>query len=215
MQIGDESYSLGVYFTVHEVYDFFTGELAGYEAYLCEGKGNQIGGVFHKATTVKSMFNNIFFGTENGVICSFNFDKRNERGEIPQQYYSFDGRTIYSGCATKMDCCDIPHLTKSTISKSTVIKTKSFSSSAAKIKVRTNRRVYEQLARINSSLFSFDSMDFTDFTFNTTEQSLFSIREKEKRWVEKQYYIYSDEYQKPFSLYYVSYRYRVVGRLKN
>lgn len=215
VQIGDESYSLGVYFTVHEVYDFFTGELAGYEAYLCEGKGNQIGGVFHKATTVKSMFNNIFFGTENGVICSFNFDKRNERGEIPQQYYSFDGRTIYSGCATKMDCCDIPHLTKSTISKSTVIKTKSFSSSAAKIKVRTNRRVYEQLARINSSLFSFDSMDFTDFTFNTTEQSLFSIREKEKRWVEKQYYIYSDEYQKPFSLYYVSYRYRVVGRLKN
>ena len=215
VQIGDESYSLGVYFTVHEVYDFFTGELAGYEAYLCEGKGNQIGGVFHKATTIKSMFNNIFFGTENGVICSFNFDKRNERGEIPQQYYSFDGRTIYSGCATKMDCCDIPHLTKSTISKSTVIKTKSFSSSAAKIKVRTNRRVYEQLARINSSLFSFDSMDFTDFTFNTTEQSLFSIREKEKRWVEKQYYIYSDEYQKPFSLYYVSYRYRVVGRLKN
>ena len=215
VQIGDESYSLGVYFTVHEVYDFFTGELAGYEAYLCEGKGNQIGGVFHKATTIKSMFNNIFFGTENGVICSFNFDKRNERGEIPQQYYSFDGRTIYSGCATKMDCCDIPHLTKSTISKSTVIKTKSFSSSAAKIKVRTNRRVYEQLARINSSLFSFDSMDFTDFTFNTTEQSLFSIREKEKRWVEKQYYIYSDEFEKPFSLYYVSYRYRVVGRLKN
>lgn len=215
VQIGDESYTLGVYFTVHEVYDFFTGELTGYEAYLCEGKGNQIGGVFHKATTVKSMFNNIFFGTENGVVCSFNFDMRNERGEIPQQYYTFDGRTIFSGCATKMDCCDIPHLTKSTISKSTVIKTKSFSSSAAKIKVRTNRRAYEQLARINSSLFSFDSMDFTDFTFNTTEQSLFSIKEKEKRWVEKQYYIYSDEYMKPFSLYYVSFRYRVVGRLKN
>ena len=215
VQIGEEDYTLGVYFTVHEVYDFFTGDLTGYEAYLCEGKGNHIGGVFRKATTVKSMFDNIFFGTENGVVCSFNFDMRNSQGEIPRQYYTFDERTIYSGCATKMDCCDIPHLTKSTIKKSTVIKTKSLSSSAAKIKVRTNRKAYEQIARINSSLFSFDDMDFTDFTFNTTEQSLFAIKEKEKKWVEKQYYIYSDEYMKPFSLYYVSFRYRVVGRLKN
>lgn len=215
VQIGDENYTLGVYFTVHEVHDFFTGTLTGYEAYLCEGKGNHIGGVFHKATTVKSMFDNIFFGTDNGVVCSFNFDMRNSRGEIPRQYYTFDERTIYSGCATKMDCCDIPHLTKSTIKKSTVIKTKSLSSSAAKIKVRTNRKAYEQIARINSSLFSFDDMDFTDFTFNTTEQSLFAVKEKEKKWVEKQYYIYSDEYMKPFSLYYVTFRYRVVGRLKN
>lgn len=215
VEIAGGYYTLGVYYTVHEVYDFFTGDLVGYEAYLCEGKGNHIGGVFRKATSIKSMFDNIFFGTENGVICSFNFDMRNSQGEIPRQYYTFDERTIYSGCATKMDCCDIPHLTKSTVKKSTVIKTKSLSSSAAKIKVRTNKKAYEQIARINSSLFSFDDMDFTDFTFNTTEQSLFAIKEKEKKWVEKQYYVYSDEYMKPFSLYYISYRYQVVGRLKN
>lgn len=213
--IGDENYTLGVYFTVHEVYDIFTGDLVRYEAYLCEGKGNHIGGVFNKATAVKSMFDNIFFGTENGVICSFNFDKRDSQGEIAQQYYTFDDRTIYCGCATKMDCCDIPHLTKNTVKKSTVIKTKSFRSSAAKIKVRTNKKPYTQIARINSSLFSFDDMDFTDFTFNTTEQSLFAIKEKEKQWVEKQYYIYSDEYMKPFALYYISFRYQVVGRFKN
>ncbi len=215
VQIGDDNYTLGVYYTVHEVYDIYTGDFVRYEAYLCEGKGNHIGGVFNKATTVKSMFDNIFFGTENGVICSFNFDKRDEQGEIPQKYYSFDERTIYCGCATKMDCCGIPHLTKNTVKKSTVIKTKSFRSSAAKIKVRTNKKAYTQIARINSSLFSFDDMDFTDFTFNTTEQSLFAIKEKEKRWVEKQYYIYSDEYMKPFALYYISFRYQVVGRLKN
>lgn len=213
--IGQEKFTLGVYYTIHEVYDFFTGELVRYDAYMCEGKGNHIGGIFKKAVVVKSMFDNIFFGTENGVVCSFNFDKRNSQGDIPRQYYSFDDRTIYSGCATKMDCCDIPHLTKNTVKKSTVIKTKSLSSSAAKIKVRTNKKAYEQIARINSSLFSFDDMDFTDFTFNTTEQSLFSVNEKEKQWVEKQYYIYSDEYRKPFSLYYISFRYQVVGRLKN
>ena len=166
------------------------------------------------ATVVKSMENNLFFGTKNGVVCSFNFDMRDENGEIAPKYYSFDERTILSGCATKMDCCGIPHLNKNTVKKSTVIKTKSFQSSAAKIRVRTNRKPYEQIARINSTLFSFDNMDFSDFSFITTEQSLFAVKEKEKKWVEKQYYIYSDEYMKPFALFYLSFRYNISGRYK-
>ena len=161
------------------------------------------------------MDDNLFFGTKNGVVCSFNFDMRDDDGEIPTQYYSFDDRTIISGCATLMDNCDIPHLAKSTIKRSTVIKTKSFRNSAAKIKIRTNNKPYEQIARINNSLFSFEDMDFTDLTFSTMEQSLYAIKEKEKHWVEKQYYVYSDEYRRPFALYYISYRYKVSGRYKN
>ncbi len=212
--IDGNSYHFGVYYTVHEVYDRISGELKGYKAYLCEGKGNCTGGIFNEARCVKSLDSNLFFGTKNGVLCSFNFDMRTESGEIPTQYYSFDGRTINCGCATKMDCCGIPHLTKSTVKKSTIIKTKAFQSSSAKVKVRTNKKPYDQIARINSSTFSFESMDFSDFSFLTNEQSLFSIKEKEKQWVEKQYYIYSDEYLKPFSLYYVSYRYTIAGRFK-
>ena len=215
VDIDGVEYTVGVYYTIHEVYDIFTGDLVRYEAYLCEGKGEYIGGVFQKATTIRDMFDNIYFGTKNGVVCSFNFDKRNSEGEIEPRWYTVDNRTIYSGWATTMDCCGIPHLTKNTVKKSTVIKTKSFRSSSAKIKVRTNKKPYTQIARINNSLFSFEDMDFTDFTFNTTEQSLFAVKEKEKQWVEKQYYIYSDEYMKPFALYYVSFRYQVVGRLKN
>ena len=113
-----------------------------------------------------------------------------------------------------MDNCGIPHLTKSTVKKSTVVKTKTFADSAAKIRVRTNRKPYEQIARINSRYFSFDNVDFADFSFETTEQSLFAIREKEKKWREKQYFIYTDEYAKPFALYYVCYRYVIAGRFK-
>lgn len=212
--IDDTSYSIGVYYAIHEVYDELTNEFARYEAYLCEGKGNYTGGVFNKACIVKSLENNLFFGTVNGIVCSFNFDKRNEMGEIPPQFYSFDERTIHCGCATKMDCCGVPHLTKNTVKKSTVVKTKSLQASAAKIKVRTNKKPYNQIARINSSLFSFENMDFSDYSFITTEQSLFSVKEKEKQWVEKQYYIYSDEYLKPFALYYISFRYNIAGRYK-
>ena len=212
--IDDTSYSIGVYYAIHEVYDELTNEFVRYEAYLCEGKGNYTGGVFNKACLVKSLENNLFFGTVNGIVCSFNFDKRNEMGEIPPQFYSYDERTIHCGCATKMDCCGVPHLTKNTVKKSTVVKTKSLQASAAKIKVRTNKKPYNQIARINSSLFSFENMDFSDYSFITTEQSLFSVKEKEKQWVEKQYYIYSDEYLKPFALYYISFRYNIAGRYK-
>lgn len=208
-------YTIGVYYKIHEVLDAHTGNHVRYEAYLCDNPGSYIGGTFKKATVINNIVDNIFFGTENGIVCSFNFDKRDSSGEIASQYYTFDDRTIVCGCATKMDCCDIPHLTKSTIKKSLVIKTKSFRNSTAKIKVRTNKKPYEQITRINSSVFSFEDLDFSDLTFNTTEQSLFAIKEKEKQWVEKQYYIYSDEFMKPFALYYIAFRYKVVGRYKS
>ncbi len=211
-------YKIRLSYAVHEMLGeknaFGKREESSYEALLCDIKGNKTGGVFKAARIVKNLDENLFFGSENGVICSFNFDMRNDDGSISSQHYSFDERTVFSGCATKMDCCGIPHLNKSTTKKSTVIKTKAFSSSAAKIKVRTNKKPYQQLARINSTLFSFANVDFSDLSFETTEQSLFAVKEKEKKWVEKQYFLYSDEYLKPFALFYISFRYYISGRYK-
>jgi hypothetical protein len=184
------------------------------KAYFCSTKGNKTGGTFCQANVVKSMDDNLFFGTINGVVCSFNFDKRVADGSIPTGDYTFDGRTILCGCATLMDSCGIPHLTKKTVKKSMVVKTKSFMSSVAKIKVRTNRKPYTQVARINSAIFPFDNIDFSDFSFNLGDKSLFTVNEKEKKWVEKQLYVYSDEYMKPFALHYISYRYQIAGRYK-
>lgn len=213
-EIEGSAYRIEVYYTVHPIIDAASGEVIKYEALLCEAPGNSIGGARHPAKTVTTIDSNLFFGTDHGVICSFNFDQRQEDGSFPFSSYHFDGRTILSGCATRMDNCGIPHLTKNTVKKSTVVKTRSFRRSSAKIKVRTNQKPYAQIARINSTVFDFESVDFTDFSFVTLDQSLFAVREKEKKWVEKQYYVYSDEYMKPFSLYYISYRYRVAGRYK-
>ncbi len=183
-------------------------------AYFVESQGNKTGGKFRAATCLQNIADNVFFGTENGYVCSFNFDMRYPNGDISASHYHYNGRTIRSGCATKMDCCGIPHLTKSTVKKSTVIKTKSMLSSVVKIKVRTNRKPYEQVTRINSNAFDFANLDFSDLSFETNPQSLFSVREKEKKWVEKQYFLYSDEFLKPFSIYYIAYRYKVAGRYK-
>ena len=188
--------------------------IEGSKAYLCNTYGEMVGGTYVAASIVQVIGDNLFFGTKNGIICSFNFDKYNEYGEIPATEYTFNGRTIFSGCATKMDNCDIPHLTKSTVKKSTVIKTRSMMVSAAKVMVRTNLKPYEQIARINSTVFSFEDINFEDFSFITLDQSLFSIKEKEKKWVEKQYYIFSDEFRRPFSLHYVTFSYNIAGKYK-
>lgn len=214
VMIGDLEYPITITYTINEAKSTLVDGEPEKHAYLCETRGNFTGGVFRQATVLRSMDDNLFFGCENGVICSFNFDQRDENGELPSQTYNFDNRTIYCGCATLMDNCQIPHLTKTTIKRSTVIKTKSFTNSSAKVKVRTNKKPYNQIARINSSMFSFNDVDFSDFSFITSDQSLFAVKEKEKQWVEKQYYIYSDEYLKPFALYYISFRYRVAGRYK-
>lgn len=211
--IEDTSYFALASYVVHEFYDGATGDFK-FEALICEGKGNKTGGVFLPAKIIKAMDSNLFFGTAGGVVCSFNFDMRDSEGVIASRYYNFDERIITSGCATRMDNCGIPHLTKTTVKKSTVVKTKSMQTSAMKVRVRTNKKAYNQIARINTTLFSFDNMDFSDFSFITDEQSLFAIKEKEKKWVEKQYYVYSDEYMKPFALFYLCYRYTIAGRYK-
>ena len=189
-------------------------ELNGtYHACLCDTTGEMVGGEFKPAVVIKTIDDNLFFGTTNGDVCSFNFDKR-ENGTIEPKYYTFDGRAIYSGCALKMDNCGIPHLTKTTVKKSTVVKVKSFMRTAAKLRVRTNKDPFNEIARINGTRFSFNDMDFSDFSFVVGDDTLFAVREKEKKWVEKQYYLYSDEYKKPFALYYLAYRYFIAGKYK-
>lgn len=184
------------------------------KAIICENYGSHTGGEFYPAKKVVNIDENIFFGTDNGIVCSFNFDMKNADGTISPKYYTFNERTIYCGIATKMDNCGIPHLTKSTIKKSTVIKTKSMIKSAAKVRVRTNNKGYESVSRVNSRVFSFDNVDFSDFSFVSTDQTIFAVKEKEKHWVEKQHWIYSDEFQCPFSVHYLAFRYKVSGRIK-
>lgn len=183
--------------------------------YYVEKSGAKTGGKFDAAVMLKVVGGDIFFATEGGVLCKFNFDMRDkESGIIPNEYYDFDGRRIFSGIATKMDNCGIPHLTKNTVKRSTVIKTRTFKNSSFKVKVRTNRKSFHQVGRIINGRAVLEDTDFSSFTFSTEDKSLFSINEKEKKWVEKQHFIYSDEFRRPFAIHYLAYRYNVAGQYK-
>ena len=194
--------------------DEYGRELYTSSPYYVEPTGAMIGGTFVPAEKLYVIDGDLYFSAK-ARLYKFNFDKRDtESGIIPVEWYNFGGRRIFSGVATKMDNCGIPHLTKNTVKRSTVVKTRTFTHSNAKIKVRTNRKAFTQVGRIINGTEVFDGLDFADFTFNVDGKTLFSINEKEKKWVEKQHFIYSDGYCEPFALYYLAYRYNVAGRYK-
>lgn len=177
------------------------------------------GGTFKPATAFLADGEDLYMATEIGLF-KFNFDLRNSDGSFyPYKdgvlIYARNDRAFGSGCATKMDNCGIPHLVKTTAKKSLVIKTRSEYPATMKVKVRTNRNTYNQIARLSDDNIDFERLDFADLHFTDTATSLFAVSEKEKKWVEKQYYIYNDEFNKNFCLFYIAYRYSVSGRYKN
>lgn len=210
----ETEYGITYYIELPE-YDEYS-ELTGRTIkYYVVPSGGKTGGIFDPAVLIKTIGDDLFFATAGGVLCKFNFDKRDPvTGLIPNEYYDFNGRAIFSGCATKMDNCGIPHLTKTTVKRSTVIKTRTFEASGIKVKVRTNRKAFNQVARIVNGQATFDDPSFEDYSFTTSDKSIFSINEREKKWVEKQIFLYSDEFHRPFAIHYLAYRYVIAGRYK-
>ena len=191
------------------------GEDALLHCYICDSRNEMIGGEFFSASSLLSVDDVLYFGTEGGHLCCFNTDKRDENGNIDRNYYTFNGRRYSSGFSTKSDNCDIPSLTKSTIKHSLCMHLKSFGSGRVKALVRTDQDDWKSIANAQNGVFSFDDIEFDSFTFNTSSRVTLIIPEKEKRWAEKQYHIYSDEYKRPFGIFDISYRFKVAGRIKN
>ena len=111
---------------------------------------------------------------------------------------------------------------KSTVKKSCVLKMKTLSGGGFRVQSRTDRTSWRQVQRsggtveqvISADVGGFDGMSFGAVSFAGDGGITVPIMEKEKKWVEKQYFVYSDEYMKPFSVFYIAYRYTVVGRYK-
>ncbi len=185
-----------------------------YHCYLCDCDGEMTGGVFRPVSALCNANDLLLFGTESGDVCCFNTDKRDEYGNIDSRYYSFDNRRYISGFTTLADNCGIPHLAKTTVKRSLCIHLKSFGSGRVKIGVHTERNGWRDVAEAQSTVFAFDDIEFDNFSFNTSQRIILPLAEKEKRWVEKQYHVFSDEYKRPFGVFDMSYRYKVAGRIK-
>lgn len=190
---------------------------------LCDCDGELVGGDFSPSCLGFSMDGVLFFGTEGGAVCCFNTDKRGaavdgeavESDTIHRSFYSFAGHRYVSGLALKSDNCGVPHLTKRTARKTCVMKLKTMRGASVSVRIRTDREPWhEVLTSFAGTDFSFSDMEFDNFSFLSESDTIVTVKDKEKKWVEKQFYLYSDGWRRPFGLHSLTFNYEIQGRVK-
>lgn len=187
--------------------------------YIVSSYGEMGGGEYSPATAICNVGDLLVFGTESGRICVVNTDKRGEAvgtDEVPRDrihplWYTRCDRRYIAGFATKKDNCDIPHYDKDTVRRSLVIKAKTLAGSKFAIKVRSDREPWQDIQDSTAAFSSAYDVDFANASFLTSEETIRQLRETTRRWVEKQYYVYSDEFRRPFGIYSIAFRYQISG----
>lgn len=196
-----------------------TDEFGQTHCYIVSSYGEMNGGTYSPAMAICNVGDLLVFGTESGRVCVVNTDKRGEavgtdevpRDRIHPSWYTRCGRRYISGFATKKDNCDIPHYDKDTVRRSLVIKAKTLSGSKFSVKVRSDREPWQEVQDSSAAFANAYDVDFANASFLTSEETIRQLRDTSRRWVEKQYYIYSDEFKRPFGIYSISYRYKISG----
>lgn len=215
-----------------EVYYYVQDPKTGkkYEVYATEEFS---GGSFRRGTMLLSLGNLLYFGTECGHFCVFNNDKRGVAPDRVKSMVDFDaseydihfGRKIHPDfygfadraptyvVSTALDNCDIPHLKKSSVKGSLVVKCKNFARSKISASVTTDNTHLKHLGSFCVSGFGFDELDFGSLCTATTTHSSIVIPECERGWVEKQITLSSNEFQSPIGIYSIAHSYKIKGKI--
>jgi hypothetical protein len=183
-------------------------------AYLVDTDGEKTGGSFQEATALLAVDGCLLFGCKDGSVCVFNTDKRGEDHYIPPEDYKRCGRRYTARCVTISDTCGRTNLAKSTIRNSLVLKTKAFPYAKVDVKVRTDIDPWEPCDTVYAGVADLDHMDFGAFSFNTYDESVAVVRERKKRWLEKQLCFEAECYESPFGIISATFDFKVAGKVK-
>lgn len=192
------------------------------------------GGRFYEASAILTLGELLYFGTTSGEFCVFNNDKRGVappqiqnlsdfdeeeykakfKRRIHSDFYSFDNRPVRYVASTTLDDCGHPHLKKSSVRNSLVIKCKNFEESKIKVSVSTDTSAPKSLAEFSGSAFSFNDLNFLPFSPETSAYSIIALPEAERGWIEKRITVSSDSFGSPLGIYSIAYRYKIKGKIK-
>lgn len=192
------------------------------------------GGEFSPPSAVCSFGGKLFFGTESGDVCIFNTDKRGEAPEavrtsqdfdaekwreqngrrIPAEYYSYAGHAPEYALVTALDDCGIPHITKRTVRRSSVIKCASLSPARIHVGVRSDGGDWSEVLTLPLSSVCFGETDFSALGITTSLSASVPFGEPRGPFTEKQISVTSSDFCAPIGIYSIAYRYKVAGRIK-
>ena len=74
---------------------------------------------------------------------------------------------------------------------------------------------FKDAAIVDMSAFDFDDMDFSSLVFGLKPSDSISLRVQERRWLNKQYQVYSDEFLHPFGVHSIAYSFHIHGKVRN
>lgn len=183
------------------------------QPYLVDTDGECYGGTFHAATAFLECDGLLFFGTPTGDLMVFNTDKRGEDGVIPRRYYTFNNRAYLSGCATRSENCQKPNYRKTTLRSGGAVKLKSMSGGKITVRVRSDEGAWQDADTLYGGRADFSETDFASAEFSSSPDTVVPLRIGIRRWIEQQLYFVSEEYQRPFGIISITYRYRTAGRI--
>ena len=141
--------------------------------------------------------------------------QRTMSNKIHPLYYSFADHAPKYVIKTALDDCGVPHLTKSTVKGSLVIKAKSCTSDSIRCEVSSDSRDPVYVGSFPRAAVSFDDFSFLETPWYVGRYSSVALPENEKKWIEKQITLSCDKYASPISVYSISYRYVIKGKIKN
>lgn len=157
--------------TIGYEYEWYLWDLGANISYLKEYKGK------------------LYIGAEDGSI--FVFEGTNDNGNAILSYWT-----------TPMDNFTYGNLNKTTNKRGGLAKIKTIPNGVIKVAEMTNKRQDEKLiVKYSATGFDFGNIDFSNFSFETTNQSYIVYKIKEKKFVELSLKFYSDEIDKPFGIY--------------
>lgn len=105
----------------------------------------------------------LYFGDSNGKLCVFNSD----RGGMNR--FSDNGAAITAEWATKADDDGDFMRYKTLIRRGSGVMCKPYTNSSVKILIRTDRDFGVQIRSSSLSIFDFKELDFSNFSFNTSD----------------------------------------------
>lgn len=141
------------------------------------------------ACYIKEYNGRLYIGAQDGSI--FVFEGTNDNGIAIISYWT-----------TPMDNFEYGNLNKTTNKRGGIAKIRNIPNGIIKVSEITNKRQQEKyITQFSANGFDFANIDFSNFTFETSNNSYIVYKIKEKKFIELSLKFYSDELDKPFGLY--------------
>ena len=189
--------------------------------YLVSSSEERENGTQDNACEICAVDDVLLLGTVGGKILCLNNDKRGtdeeepDKSRIPVKWYNNSGHAYDAVAVLAMENAGVPHYTKTTVKRGTVLRLKAFPQSSFDVYATTDRQATTLLTSQSNSITVFGDIDFENLGLLTSDSGILAIKEKTKKWVEKQYKFESRKANRPFGLYSLTYRYIIAGDVKN